>query len=55
MNKCKVFACDSVDLVYSGIDATMLGIPTESVCYKCAHTFNFVMGIIENSNAKAGY
>ena len=54
MNKCKVFMCESTELVYSGTDAFMLGVPTEQVCYKCANAYNFVLGIIENANARAG-
>lgn len=32
--KCK--KCDSTDLVYSGTDAFVLGVPTETYCYDCA-------------------
>lgn len=40
MNKCQVINCDSTELVYSGIDAFMLGgIPTETYCYKCANAY----------------
>lgn len=33
--KCR--GCDSTDLVYSGVDAFVLGIPTETYCYDCAN------------------
>ena len=33
--KCKL--CPSDELVYSGIDAFVLGIPTETYCYDCAN------------------
>lgn len=33
MAKC---ACGSDNIVYSGIDAFMLGVKTEEVCYTCA-------------------
>ncbi len=29
--------CISTELVYSGIDAFLLGIPTETYCYTCAN------------------
>ncbi len=35
MRKCK--SCESVDLVYSGVDAFILGVPTETYCYPCAN------------------
>ena len=39
MNTCKTPRCESVELVYSGTDAFMLGIPTEQICYDCANTY----------------
>jgi hypothetical protein len=40
MNTCKNPKCESVELVYSGVDAMMLGgIPTEQICYDCANTY----------------
>jgi hypothetical protein len=45
MNKCKVTNCESTSLVYSGTDAFMLGIPTESICYSCANTYAQVRNI----------
>lgn len=36
MRVCKIDSCDSVELVYSGVDAFVLGIPTETYCYECA-------------------
>jgi hypothetical protein len=35
MKECK--SCDSVELVYSGVDAFILGVPTETYCYPCAN------------------
>lgn len=29
--------CGSENIVYSGIDAFLLGVPTEKVCYECAN------------------
>lgn len=43
--KCKV--CESNEVVYSGIDAFCLGVPTESVCYSCANTYAKVKAINE--------
>ena len=38
-NTCKVINCESTELVYSGTDAFMLGINTETYCYKCANAY----------------
>lgn len=35
MKECK--NCESVELVYSGVDAFLLGVPTETYCYPCAN------------------
>jgi hypothetical protein len=46
--KCIVTNCESTSLVYSGIDAFMLGgIPTEKVCYEHANIYNQVSSIVE--------
>jgi hypothetical protein len=37
--KCQVINCESTELVYSGTDAFMLGINTETYCYKCANAY----------------
>lgn len=29
--------CDSTDVVVSGYDAMLMGIPTETFCYTCAN------------------
>jgi len=40
MNECKVPNCKNAELVYSGVDAFMLGgIPTETYCYSCANAY----------------
>ena len=36
MTVCYVDVCDSTELVYSGVDAFLLGLPTEKYCYECA-------------------
>ena len=33
----KCLYCVSTDLVYSGVDAFLLGVDTETVCYTCAN------------------
>jgi hypothetical protein len=45
--KCKNPKCESTELVYSGTDAFMLGIPTESICYNCANTYALVSRIVD--------
>lgn len=35
MRECK--SCDSTELVYSGVVAFILGVPTETYCYPCAN------------------
>jgi hypothetical protein len=48
MTQCKVINCESTELVYSGIDALMLGgIPTEVYCYKCANAYNQISNYVE--------
>jgi len=37
MKTCINPACDSTKLVYSGVDALLLGIETEKWCYTCAN------------------
>ena len=39
MKTCKNIGCESTELVYSGTDAFMLGITTETYCYKCANAY----------------
>jgi hypothetical protein len=40
MKECSVTNCNNTSLVYSGIDAFMLGgIPTEKYCYACAGAY----------------
>lgn len=47
MNTCKTPKCESIELVYSGTDAFMLGIPTEQICYDCANTYAQVSRIVD--------
>ena len=52
MKTCLYPKCENTDLVYSGIDAFMLGnIPTETFCYSCANIFSFVKNL---TNEMAG-
>ena len=39
MRECIADGCTSTDLVYSGVDAFILGVPTEKVCYPHARTY----------------
>jgi hypothetical protein len=47
MNTCKNPKCESIELVYSGTDAFMLGIPTEQICYDCANTYAHISRIVD--------
>jgi hypothetical protein len=44
---CIIRNCDSTELVYSGIDAFMLGIPTEKVCYAHANIYAQVNSVTD--------
>jgi hypothetical protein len=49
MKTCAVMNCDNTNLVYSGVDALMLGgIPTETYCYTCAMAYNQISYSIES-------
>ena len=50
--KCQV--CQSDEVIYSGVDAFMLGVPTEKVCYSCAAIYNKVIGINERYAQEVG-
>lgn len=39
MTKCQLTNCENTDLVYSGVDAFLLGVPTEKFCYSCANAY----------------
>jgi hypothetical protein len=40
MKECLVINCSNTSLVYSGVDAFILGgIPTEKYCYSCANAY----------------
>jgi hypothetical protein len=45
--KCIVRGCESDEIVYSGTDAFMLGIPTEKVCYDHANAYAQVEALTE--------
>lgn len=54
MKTCATMNCDNTNLVYSGVDALMLGgIPTETYCYTCATAYNQIDNHI-NSLQNAG-
>jgi hypothetical protein len=41
MTICKTDNCNSIELVYSGVDAFVLGVPTETYCYDCANRMHY--------------
>lgn len=43
---CKVTFCNATDVVYSGVDAFLLGVPTETVCYAHARDYELVKEFI---------
>lgn len=46
---CKVPGCESTSLVYSGVDAFVLGLPTtEQYCYKCANAYKAISDDIQS-------
>jgi hypothetical protein len=49
--ECKVFNCSNTDLIYSGIDALMYGVKTETVCYHCARVAYEVGVLSQEVNA----
>lgn len=53
MKQCKTFNCDSTELVYSGVDAFILGgIPTGTYCYRCGNAYASIKTDVEET-AKA--
>jgi hypothetical protein len=51
MTQCKVPNCTNTDLVFSGVDAFMLGgIPTESYCYSCANAYAVIKNSVDALN-----
>lgn len=39
MKECAIQWCKSTELVFSGVDAFCLGVPTETVCYEHANRY----------------
>ena len=44
--ECAVKRCTSTELLYSGVDAFMLGVVTETICYDCANTYAAVKDLM---------
>ena len=44
--ECIIRDCQSTELVYSGTDAFMLGVPTEKVCYTHANIYAQVSNLV---------
>lgn len=40
-------SCGKDEVIWSGIDAFCLGVPTESVCYSCANIYKNVLELNE--------
>lgn len=47
MKECKTIGCENTNLVYSGTDAFMLGIVTETFCYTCGNAYAQVRNHME--------
>ena len=48
----KCLSCEKDEVIYSGIDAFLLGVPTEQVCYDCANTYAKVSAINDRIHGK---
>jgi hypothetical protein len=48
--ECAVKSCTSTELLYSGVDAFMLGVVTETICYDCANTYAAVKDIMKKDD-----
>lgn len=44
--------CGANEVIYSGVDAWVMGVPTESVCYSCATIYNKVLELNDIYNKK---
>lgn len=44
----------SGSVVMSGVDAFVLGIPTEKICYDCANVYNKVNNFLTNLESVVG-
>jgi len=44
--------CGKDEVVYSGVDAWVLGVPVAKVCYGCAAIYNKVIGVKEKYEQK---
>ena len=51
MRVCQIDICDSEELVYSGVDAFLLGVPTETYCYECSNNGYAHKQLLEKANA----
>ena len=39
MKTCKTYNCKNTELVYSGIDAVVLGVMSDTYCYDCSNIY----------------
>jgi hypothetical protein len=44
--KCIVRGCEDTELVYSGVDCMVLGVPSEKVCYPHANSYAQVSVVV---------
>ena len=51
-DNCRV--CNDNEVIYSGVDAFVLGVVTEKVCYNCANVYNQVKNIVEKEIVNHG-
>jgi len=43
--------CKKDEVIYSGVDAFILGVPTEKVCYNCANAYALISRLNEDNYA----
>ena len=49
MRECMIDDCNSTELVYSGVDAFLLGVPTEKICYDHANAHARAVASVEGA------
>ena len=53
MSKCQMEGCESTDLIHSGVDAFMRGLPTATYCYKCGTTYAIIKQQLDKATTNA--
>lgn len=55
MKECKTPGCKNTELVYSGVDAMVFGLPmTETYCYSCAAAYMTIKADVADAQQNAG-